>query len=394
MKKGLLIGGLSVGLMLLLLAVAACGQDLQPRVNELESQVSSLGAEKGQLESQVSSLGTEKTNLQGQVQTLQAEKTDAESKLKGLEGEKATLESQVSSLDARRADLELAKAATKWDTADLENANLDLEKLNQALKDIAGPLPDSLDNLYPPNAPAPLLMLQMFAMVQPLEGAFVDMMQGDTENVMANWEAFKTEYQKTSQMVPEWSDRFPMEPLEAVEAALPTGDPGQVMGAMGGLFQVCGSCHVVNQQKVRAKYHWPDFGEVMLTNTLTGVEKPWVEFMGDVALAYTGIGNDLQQGQMDNALQNFQGFSALFTTLREQGCIQCHETERYYFVDQTVLDDIEALGNELQSAAPNPEAIGGLLQKIGGESCGKCHLVHQPAEQLKRVWLMFDDLFE
>ena len=70
----------------------------------------------------------------------------------------------------------------------------------------------------------------------------------------------------------------------------------------------------------------------------------------------------------------------------KEGCEECHETERYYFVDQTVLDDIEALGNAFQSTPPNSETIGGLLGKVGEESCSGCHLVHQPAEQLKHLW--------
>ena len=81
----------------------------------------------------------------------------------------------------------------------------------------------------------------------------------------------------------------------------------------------------------------------MLTNHLTNETKSWAEFMVDVAIAYVGIGDDLQQGQLENAQQNFHGLSTLSDTLREEGCTQCHATKRYCFVDQTVLVSISRL---------------------------------------------------
>ena len=67
---------------------------------------------------------------------------------------------------------------------------------------------------------------------------------------------------------------FPMEPLEAVEAALASGDPEAVMAAAEGLGNVFATCHAENQQKVRAKYHWPSFQSVRLLNPLNGQEEP------------------------------------------------------------------------------------------------------------------------
>ena len=40
---------------------------------------------------------------------------------------------------------------------------------------------------------------------------------------------------------------MPIEPLNAQEQALGTGDPGQIMPAVGGMGAVCGKCHLVHQ---------------------------------------------------------------------------------------------------------------------------------------------------
>jgi hypothetical protein len=56
MKKAVIVGTLGVGVLLLLLTMAACGTDLQPRVDELETQVAALQSEKTALEGQKQTL--------------------------------------------------------------------------------------------------------------------------------------------------------------------------------------------------------------------------------------------------------------------------------------------------------------------------------------------------
>lgn len=331
MKNGMLLGALGISLMLLLIAAVACGKDLQPRVDELESQVSSLGVAKGQLESQVASLEAEKSGLAEQ---------------------------------------------------------------NETLKDIAGPLPASLDNFFPPKAPAPVYLFEMFALSGPFEGIIVDLQQQDIPGVLANYEAFKAQYEKMAGMVPEWTDRFPMEPVEALGKALASGDPAQVGPAMGQVGQVCGSCHLLSQVKAYQKYHWMDFGTVRVTDPLTNESLPWVEYMMRMAGAYSGIANDLQQGQLDNARQNFQAFSAMFKALPTNACVNCHTTPRTYFVDASIQGMVDQLGEVLAAPSPDPQAVEQLSGAIGMESCMKCHLVHIPAAQVNTRWERFADLFK
>lgn len=171
-----------------------------------------------------------------------------------------------------------------------------LQKQNQALKDIAGPLPASLDNLFPPKAPAPVYLLEMFALSGPFEGIIVDLQEQDMPGVQANYQAFKAQYQKMSGMVPEWKDRFPLAPVDALGQALASGDPAKVGPALGQVGQVCGSCHLLFQTKAHQKYHWPDFETVRVTDPVTNESVPWVEYMMRMGGAYSGIGNDLQQG--------------------------------------------------------------------------------------------------
>jgi hypothetical protein len=60
-------------------------------------------------------------------------------------------------------------------------------------------------------------------------------------------------------------------------------------------------------------------------------------------------------------------------------CQGCHEKESRYFVDREMQDTVEELGEAFRSRTVVADAVMALAQKIGRESCSKCHLVHVPA---------------
>ena len=256
----------------------------------------------------------------------------------------------------------------------------------QELEQLAGPPPEFMDRLYPPQAPAPVFLIEMMALDQAFAGLFADLFEQDFANIPGDMERFKAQYNKMrNEVVPEWKDLMPLEPITALEQALATQDPNQIMPAAQGLGEVCGNCHNSYMVKVQQKYHWPSFERVMVTDPLTKQQMPWAQFKMPMAINFSGIGHNLQQGQLDNAKKNFQAFNAQFGALR-QACGNCHATERSYYVDKSVQADIDALGKAIEATPPDAAAIPGLMQKIGQNSCGNCHMVHAPAESAKRMW--------
>ncbi len=258
-----------------------------------------------------------------------------------------------------------------------------LTKENQSLKELVGILPASLDNYFPPKAPAPVWLLEMFSLAGPFEGIGGDLQQGDIAGAQANYQAFKTQYAKMAGMVPEWTARFPQAPVDALGQALASGDPAKVGPAMGQVGAVCGSCHQLYMVKVQQKYHWPDFRQVKVIDPLTQQSLSWKDYMVAVSGAFGGVSNDLQQRQLDKACQNFEAFNTRFKTLAG-ACSNCHATPRTYFVDANVQGMIDQLGKALAATTPDPQAIGQLSGAIGNE-CLKCHWVHYPAQNSKEL---------
>ena len=91
----------------------------------------------------------------------------------------------------------------------------------------------------------------------------------------------------------------------------------------------------------------------------------------------------LKEGSTERAQEQLQGFRKSFALL-EETCEECHETERTYFVDESVHKLIDRLEGVLSDPSASPEAAGSLLHAIGEETCFRCHLVHVPAAFTQR----------
>ncbi len=246
-------------------------------------------------------------------------------------------------------------------------------------------VPRSLDELYPPVSPQPVYLIKMHELNRYLNGIIVDLFENDLENARMNFERFESAYAKTQSLVPEWKRDFPVKPLKELGAALASGDPGQTMKAVEAIGRVCSDCHQGTMADVQHKYHWQDIRSVIVTDPLTKKDMAFAEFKQLLNAAFTGVAVDAEQGQTENARRQFQGFRARFQALSEI-CETCHDTEREYYVDAKVRSLIDGLGTTLESPEINMQKIGELSEKIGTESCFKCHLVHVPAALAKARW--------
>jgi hypothetical protein len=243
-------------------------------------------------------------------------------------------------------------------------------------------LPASLDELFPPQTPAPVFLMAMHDMDAPLSGMVCDVMENDPANAQRNLGRFKAAYRHVPELVPEWADRFPEAPLEGLEAALKSGDQGWFMGALDRLDAVCHDCHVQNMAAVQFKYHWDDFHSIEVTDPLMKQPVSYKQFKHMLDVDLVGIGNDLEQGQIENATMHAQALAARYEAFSEL-CVLCHDTERKYFVSEDIRSMLAGLATALEKEPVDQAEVGKLIQGIGDESCFKCHLVHAPAAMSK-----------
>jgi len=239
-------------------------------------------------------------------------------------------------------------------------------------------LPSSLDKFFPPKAPAPVFFIKMIEMSTSLSGIISDFLENDTENALANYSDFKDRYLELSKLVPEWSEFYPIAPVDKIGEALKKADPGQLMRAVDNMGRACNECHYLAMPLVQQKYHWADFDDLTATDPLSNSDVSFLQLMHMIDSHLAGVALDIQQGQLENAKSQLHGLDVRMKAMKEV-CSACHDTERKYFVDESVFSMIEEIGLTLNEASPDANAVGELLHGIGQESCTKCHLVHIPA---------------
>jgi cytochrome c556 len=240
-------------------------------------------------------------------------------------------------------------------------------------------LPASLDALYPPQAQGPEYLMRMVGLGASMTGIAVDLAQQDVEHAAQSFAAFKAAYLEVAELVPEWREQFPLAPVEALGAALASGDPAQAGPAFGVVGEVCASCHHASMTAAYQRYHWPDANAITTTDPVSGQKVGHAQFMHQLDFSLTGITHDLGQGQVEAARAHFRDFQKRFTALAET-CEDCHGTEeRYYFTDAASAARVEAIGAALAADSPDPAAVQGAVMEIGVNTCHRCHVVHVPA---------------
>ena len=268
-----------------------------------------------------------------------------------------------------------------------------LKKENTILKAMIGPPPAELDSLYPPLALAPLYQIKMIEMGTLFSGFVVRIFEGDRSGAKVLFDSFREQYAALSEIVPQWKDDFPSQPLDELAALIEEGEPGEITASAEKVGNICHSCHISNLPKVQQKYHWDDFSIISLTDPLSNESTDYRRFKMSLEMSFTGMGMELQQGQIEKAIGHFENFNRGLEQLKES-CGACHDVERKYFVDAVIDELVSKLGTELQAESPDMQVIGQLSQQIVTENCLKCHLVHLPAAYAKARWKEMDQFID
>lgn len=246
-----------------------------------------------------------------------------------------------------------------------------------------------LDKLYPPQAKAPVLLIEMLKLAMFFTSIGHDAVQNDWENAQRGFENFKEQIIKLSGMIPKWKDYFKMDLVEELGQAVARKNVPAIMEVrnkkIGG--GICGKCHNEYRTPVWFRYHWKDFGKIMVADPVSQKKLPYFVFMAMVAGSFEGIKIDMLQNQSDNAQKAFGAFTARVEALKKV-CGECHDPkkERKYYINAEVMGLIEGLGAEISKPTPDHKKVEDLFMGIGLGMCYGCHQVHMPAAVIQNFW--------
>ena len=250
--------------------------------------------------------------------------------------------------------------------------------------------PKSLDRLYPPQAKEPVLLAEMIKLALFFTSISHDALQGDWENAQGGFDNFKEQIIKLSGMIPEWKEHFKMDLVEELGRAVAQKKVPAIMEVRNKKVgpAICGECHNEHRVAVWYRYHWKDFGKIMVDDPISQKTLSYYDYMFRVAGSFDGIGVDMKQGQPENAQKTFKAFTARVEALKK-ACNECHDPnkgEKKYYISADVMGMINDLGVEISKPSPAAERVDNLFMGIGINMCYKCHQVHVPAGDMQRVW--------
>jgi hypothetical protein len=252
----------------------------------------------------------------------------------------------------------------------------------EALNAFAAPPPKTLDAFYPPKAEQPIFLFRMLGLSTSFSGIVADLVENEVQHAKADFEKFKADYVEVSKLVSEWRKNFPMGPVDELGTTLRTGNRSKVMTAYEKVGYVCHKCHIAYMPAVQQKYHWGNFFAINIKDPLSNKRVAFSQLMKYLDANFAGISVSAERADRETAQKQLQGFNARFQALKET-CANCHDTERKYYVDDGVQALVDKLGQALNGPSVEAKVVEPLRQRIGMESCIKCHWVHVPAAYAK-----------
>ena len=247
--------------------------------------------------------------------------------------------------------------------------------------------PKSLSKYYPPESKQPKWIQQMHKMSTHFGGIFVNLKEKDYENVDVHADKLVEEYKKTSEMVPEWEDYFDIKAVEAFAAAAKTHDIAKAGKESSGLGKTCGKCHAEQEISVWAKFHWPSFDKIKVTDPISEKEVEFDDYMGSISTSFKGVTVNFGEGQYGRAAKALKVFKSRYMELKST-CSKCHATQdvKRFYLGQDADTSFAGLSQELNSEKPNPEKFWKNIGLLGKTGCKHCHLVHRTNSFIQKVW--------
>ncbi len=218
-------------------------------------------------------------------------------------------------------------------------------------------------------------------------GVFVNLKEKDFENVDMHADKLVEEYKKTSEMVAEWEGYFDIKAAEAFATAAKTHDIAQAGKASGGLGKTCGKCHAEQEVAVWAKFHWPSFHKIKVTDPISEKEIEFDDYMGSISSSFKGVTVNFGEGQYGRAAKALKVFKSRYMELKST-CSKCHATQdvKRFYVGKDADTAFAGLSQELNSEKPNPGQFWKNIGLLGKTGCKHCHLVHRTNSFIQEMW--------
>ena len=243
--------------------------------------------------------------------------------------------------------------------------------------------PASLEEWYKPANKRQVWLHTMFRLRREMQ-AIGEYARLDDREAMEKWiKRLDKDYNKISDMVPEWEKEIKPRLLSDLETFANKGDTYRLDKTLDMIQRTCDDCHDSYQPLVTALYRSPDYDEIKVNN-LDGKKQNYVDNMEALSKSVNRILIALDDGHQPVALQATQDLSSQLQNLGDS-CSSCHKEDKY--PHERILGKATQQRFETLQTSISEERVKD-SQKLMGEIavtvCARCHNTHRIVNDLRK----------
>jgi cytochrome c556 len=237
--------------------------------------------------------------------------------------------------------------------------------------------PESIAQWYKPENKRQVWLHTMFKLRREILAIEIYAKMQDQENLQ-NWaEKLDKDYQKISEMVPEWGKKLDLISIAEIQKSVKEKRYNDVTQVLLELDKSCQSCHTDFRVVTATMYRAPDFSEMKVdgSTTLTSHMRTMSKQVNRIKIAFV-------DGRQDAALSAFQELEKGMNSLGGI-CISCHKNDKKEYPNQQMTQTMADLEQNLKTGSLQEQ--GKALGTLAVMACAECHGTHRLAYDAKTL---------
>ena len=246
--------------------------------------------------------------------------------------------------------------------------------------------PVSLEKWYKPANKRQVWLHTMFKLRREMQ-AVSEYAKLNDQPGMAKWiSRLEKDYNKISEMVPEWEKEIKPRLLPELEMFAEKGDAPRVAKTLKMIQRTCDDCHQNYQPLVTAMYRSPHYDEIKV-KTINGSQQGFEDNMEDLSESVNRILIALDDGHKATAMKASKTLSKQLQNLGDS-CNACHKDDAYpreRILGKATQQRLETLQTNMAKGQVKDSQK--LMGEIAVTVCARCHNTHRIVYDLRNALL-------
>lgn len=244
--------------------------------------------------------------------------------------------------------------------------------------------PASLEKWYKPTNKRQVWLHTMFKLRREMQAIKEYSAKGHFSKIPKWIERLDKDYNKISDMVPEWENELKPRLISELEMFVEKSDSARIAKTLNMIRRTCDDCHKKYQPLVTALYRTPHYDDIKIINA-RNIPQEFEDNMADLSESVNRVLIALDDNHNKLALKASQDLDIQLQSLGKS-CTSCHKDDPY--PRERILGKATQLRiNTLQKYIREEQVKDSkkLMGEIAVTVCARCHNTHRIIHDLRKV---------